>query len=733
MRRPDPTPLLLSSLLVAVMIAPAPGAEPTLRAGFEIAGHPEATARLNAMFQLHYGPRTDCTLWDPWMPRASLWEAAAPDGNARAMREYYRNVLLSRRIDDEGYVATQQHRGLAHADGWPFPIWQQARGAGWHYSLAHDAYAVGLGTPLTKSLDGWDQTGLRLEKIDPERGAILTITQPDATLTTPPFQVSFLSSPFARLEWAANGFPAGTTASFQWATTEHPDFDDARSLPVPLPSEADGMIYTMIPLYRHANKNETFTRFRITIKSPQGGALTLKSLITAIDTRHPINNAVYVHACADYYDSTTDREFLRAALPRLRTAIQFALDEFQVRENGAVVVPWVGHDGRTGLLRDSNGKKTIRTGVGVGNNYWDLLPFGGHDLQATLYLDHALLRLAALEREAETLQPPLDATNRLNPDDLEALSASIRERSRKMFWNDETGRFAGWIDADGQKHDMGLTTLNTETIAYGFASDDQARSIMDWLEGKRIVNGDTSTGNDIYHWRFAPRATTRRNIDTYAWVWSNPESIPWGDQVQDGGAVLGWSSFDLMARLRVNGSDDAWNRLRAILDWFGEVQSEGGYRAYYAKPGRGHLQGGGTPGGLGLDAEFFESLLVPHFVLEGFLGFKPQPEGARIRPRLPRDVPALSVSGLHIQDIIITLRATPDTLTLLRNGPLTPKAPLRLDLEAGRWEIQPLDADGKPSGNTRTATVTPTQPLVLDLKEHPGARLRHLDSRSSNK
>ena len=34
-----------------------------------------------------------------------------------------------------------------------------------------------------------------------------------------------------------------------------------------------------------------------------------------------------------------------------------------------------------------------------------------------------------------------------------------------------------------------------------------------------MVEGDTSTGPDIYHWRFGPRATTRRNLDYYFWGW----------------------------------------------------------------------------------------------------------------------------------------------------------------------------------------------------------------------
>jgi hypothetical protein len=51
-----------------------------------------------------------------------------------------------------------------------------------------------------------------------------------------------------------------------------------------------------------------------------------------------------------------------------------------------------------------------------------------------------------------------------------------------------------------------------------------------------------------------------------------------------------------MARLKANGPDDAWRQLSEIVVWFREVQAEGGYRAYYTRPGRGKLQGGGTVG-----------------------------------------------------------------------------------------------------------------------------------------
>ena len=154
--------------------------------------------------------------------------------------------------------------------------------------------------------------------------------------------------------------------------------------------------------------------------------------------------------------------------------------------------------------------------------------------------------------------------------------------------------------------------LNNEAVYFDIASPSQAKSIQAWMSGERTVAGDTSTGADIYHWRFGPRSTTRRNLDYYFWAWSDPESIPWGYQVQDGGAVLGWSYYDLMARLKTGGPDDAAARLKTISEWFDETQREGGYRAYYTKdPARGSMQGGNSPAGSGSTASFMRACLPP--------------------------------------------------------------------------------------------------------------------------
>jgi hypothetical protein len=209
-------------------------------------------------------------------------------------------------------------------------------------------------------------------------------------------------------------------------------------------------------------------------------------------------------------------------------------------------------------------------------------------------------------------------------------------------------------------NDYGWTFLNNEAIYYDFASPRQAKQIRDWISGRRTVAGDTSTGSDIYRWRFGPRASTLRNIDYYYWGWSNPESIPFGAQVQDGGAVLGFSYHDLMAILRIEGADACRLRLREILDWFEDTQREGGYRAYYAKdPTRGTMQGGNVPGGLGLDKEFFESILVPQVMLYGFMGLRPSPDGFSIDPRLPRDWPELTITRIHLHEHVLDITVQP--------------------------------------------------------------------------
>jgi len=230
-------------------------------------------------------------------------------------------------------------------------------------------------------------------------------------------------------------------------------------------------------------------------------------------------------------------------------------------------------------------------------------------------------------------------------------------------------------------------------IHYGLATPEQAKAVFAWLDGERIVANDTSQGEDIYRWRFGPRSSTKRNLTWYFWGWSNPEALQFGDQVQDGGAVLGFSYFDLMSRLKILGPDNSWQRLQEILAWFEDVKQAGGYRAYYSVEGRGSLQGGGKPGGLGMDQEFFESILVPQVVLYGYLGFRPTPEGFAVDPCLPSDWPSLSIDRIRLHNLILSIKTTGDKIEVHREG--KPLHPYTVELPAGKWKLTLSDQDGR--------------------------------------
>jgi hypothetical protein len=579
---------------------------------------------------------------------------------------------------------TLQHDGPAHAEGWPFPLWSQAGGIGWHF---RGTGVAGYDEPLVKP-DKFKLTGGVGHDVD-DKGWVVDLTEPRATLTAPPFSISAKAAPWLRLNWWASGL-AGTNCYVEWTTKEHPEFSrDRRAYFSPAGSEqphtfmpqgggggkldtSKGETRTMIPVYRVPGwSGQVVTGLRIGFDNAGPAKIVIKSFHTACDTRHNVNNPNFIRGVHDTFCWTGDISFLRSQMPRVRTAMRFAQREFHTLDKHCVYMTWPGHEGRSGV-RWIDGKKKIVPNEGIGSNYWDILPFGGEDALGTIYYVDACHDLADLEEQiAQHPQWCIAAgADAFDPAALRKHADEVRDYGRKRFWNPKTGRF-GTVDLDGQMHDYGFTFLNNEAVYYGFASPEQAKSIHAWLSGERTVEGDTATGADIYHFRFGPRSTTKRNLDYYFWAWSSPESIPFGNQVQDGGAVLGWSYHDLMARLMTAGPDDAASRLSEIAAWFDDTQREGGYRAYYGKdPSRGTMQGANVAGGLGLDKEFFESVLVPQVMLYGFLGFRPTPDGFSINPKLPSDWPELTLTRIHLHQHVLDITAKRDgTITVSGTGP----------------------------------------------------------------
>ena len=617
---------------------------------FLVPGHEQEMELLQELFFDHYKIFPYGTLWDPWMARSLLWPAAEAENQTKS----FRRLLGGRLITEEGYVSTHQLRGMAHDLGWPFPIWTQIAGWGWHFSGTGNMYALDIfKVYIHHSMDGWKPKGFSNITYTELKGMHAEIS-PKAILETPAFSVGAVSAPFVRLEWWAEGLE-GAKPYLEWTTERNRSYSSKRRIYFDAARDMEKQTVSVIPLGEVTDEEDVFTGFRIGFGNTQPAKIVIQALMTAADSRHNINNSVWIIGCSDYIHQTGDVEFIKQQIDRFRLALRYVMTEFDTKKSLCINTPWRGHDGRSGIVYE-DGKKMVRPGFGVGNNYWDLLPFGGRDFLATVYFYDALQRMADLE-EVIQLNPEWGIGEGLSPSELRTHAEDIKTFSQQFFWNKTTGRFVAAVDADGQAHDYGLTFLNTDAITRGIATPEQARTIMDWISGVRMVEGDTSQGEDIYHWRFSSRATTLRNTNYYSSVWSNPEMIEFGEQVQDGGAVLAFSYEDLMSRLKVYGPDNAWERLQEIIFWYRDVQAEEGVRMYYAKPGRGNLQGGGTAGGLGIDEEFHESAQVPQVMLYGFMGFEPRIDGFALAPKLPASWPSLTLTDVSFQGDVYDLFA----------------------------------------------------------------------------
>lgn len=706
-------------------VTPSPPAVPEDFPAFRIPGHEQEMGSLRLLHWMHYagafgGQRAQplSTLWDEWMAAPSLWPAF-PERMA-ANRQEWRESLSAREIDGEGYVSSDMSGGLAHGGGWPFPHWWQGRGGigGWHFSFAGLGNWPGRGekpdTPEGWDLRGLDDLGVGGDTWNlgvTEAGAMLVAPQidfgyheafhpaPPEGLDAPvqetldPFQ-----SPFLQLRWRASGLE-NAQPYVEWRRAGDENFSAERRFYFS-PVESEKVVRTMIPVYKHPHWNGEVTHLRVGLGNPEaGGEIGIQALFTQFDSRHNINSQSFITGCAEYFWWTRDLNFLRQNINRMRTALRHTMTVHKTLEEKVVVTGWVGHTGRA-ALRWEDGKKGILYGEGVGNNYWDLLPFGNEDCYATVRYFASLEKMERLEREI--LQHPEWNIPRgalaFDPDALERHRAEVKAEGNRRFWNGRTGRFVPGNDVDGNSHDYGATFLNLEAIHYGFATDEHAREILRWIDGERIVEGDTATGGDIYHWRFGPRSTTKRNTSYYGWYWWGGDTIPWGMQVQDGGAVLGFSYHDLMSRLRYLGSDNAWERLREIVAWFDDVVAAGGYRKFYAGREDASLQGGGTAGGLGMDHEFYESILLPQVMLNGFLGFTPTGDGFRINPRLPRDWPELTVDRIHLHDLVLAITARPGEITIRQEGG-TASGPSLVELPVGEWRATFVDESGRETSN----------------------------------
>jgi hypothetical protein len=667
---------------------------------FIVPGCEKEMSLFRDLYNRHFNWFMACgTLWDAWIPRSVAWPAVFDAPEERPQSMAVRQYLSLRELTPEGYISTHQHYGLGHPKGWPFPMWTQSGGIGWHFSLTFVPYRDPYGIFLTTKVDDWTLDGMRTVSLKEPEGWTLCAEKSNAAIISPKFDVAKRSVTYIRMEWLAPDMSPQAEPFIEWTTGTEPNFSPARRVYFsPPPPDAMVPVVTMIKLPEKIDLETRITRLKISFGNSAACTISIKAIMTAVETRQNVNNPSYILGMADYTAWTGDLNLLRQGMPKMRVALAYFLKKYRVREEKMAVTPDIGMDGRSGIGFTADGTKVVTPGRGIGNNYFDILPFGGRDVNATYLIYAALLRVAEMEEQVAA-HPEWGVEQGalvFDPADLRQLAAEIKAKAALFFFNKETGRFIGVEDTvDKQRRDYGFVFINNEAIYYNFALPDQAAQIRDWLDGKRIVAGDTSQGKDIYKYRFGPRMTTKRNVDWYIFPWFMPESIPWGGQVQDGGAVLGFSYHDLMAILKVRGPDAAWSRLQEIIAWYDDTQKAGGYMAYYSSKKEneeGSMQGGGIGnGGLGIMREFIETLLLPQVMIDGFLGVKPRMDGLVICPSLPKAWPELTITRIGYQGAVYSITAKADRSISVQCTAGALLKPSLLFLPKGTWK----DSNGR--------------------------------------
>lgn len=620
-------------------------------------------------------------LWRDWEVDELLWHDATPMNYPNDDRANWIAFFLQYfPVDRFGYQfsgssdpeAPKGGPGSAFGMGWPFPNYSSSDGlaVGWEWNAG--------------SLENWTLENAQTLSVGTgEWKAQATRRSPRAV--SPPFTVAADQAPFVDLEVQYDAFDPLLTGAekrfrLEWQTAADPTWtldksvasDDFPVQPVAVLALAPTNNPAFhLPMYLHARwKGQTITRLRLepiqsTANQARDVTWRLNYVRLDYDSRHGINNPITIHAAARKFFWDGDASFLAAMLPRMRRAVQFMLTHMN-GDAGGLDASWLaGHDGLAFPAPDVARKNH---GHGLSNNWWDIVSMGPKDFHASIRFVQALRAMAEVEAFVEanpaydSPKPAvdgIDGTTKVpyaeTSSTLRARSESARQAIHATFWNPATGRYGGWRDVNGALHDYGPVTQNLEALAAGIPDPASARSILDWLDGVRTVAGDDSTGPDIYKFEFAARHDTRKNDLDWNWGWAG-WTVPFDQQVEDGGASLWHLFYDVRGRLAHDDVEGAWRIWQRMLAYQQRIRDFGGvgpdfYRAYYAAhPGEGTLQGDGTPGGLGLDAEFVENMLAPCAWPKGWMGIDSVETGVlRIAPRRPAALGLMGVRGVFFR------------------------------------------------------------------------------------
>ena len=283
--------------------------------------------------------------------------------------------------------------------------------------------------------------------------------------------------------------------------------------------------------------------------------------------------------------------------------------------------------------------------------------------------------------------------------------------------------------------DYGLTFHNFEIMKYGLADAEKAKSIFDWIDGDRIIEGEDRTGADILSYakiyekvhrrealeiekmglRLAAVSNTiainnRENQKLQVAWWHGPAGINvWGSaayglHLENGGYIFYPVFYELMARTQYEGAQSTTDRLYDIG------------RMYEYNRLVSDAAGGGSTNWLeGLIGEFPESGLVPTTYIFSLVGVTAEYDGLHLSPAFNDVYEYMGVREVKYNGLCYDIKVSRDASCVITATDGTVNMTLHYTPERFAdmsYTVTVTAADG----TATTSTVTPTDGvIVLDL------------------
>ncbi len=350
----------------------------------------------------------------------------------------------------------------------------------------------------------------------------------------------------------------------------------------------------------------------------------------------------------------------------------------------------------------------------VSSNYWDNLCFGNCDAYETMLYFHALEAM----RDIETFRKAFDKAAQYAQQ-----AALVKKRFNETFWDAEKGRYIACVDADGKRWDPGLTFLNAETLSYGLGDDEKAALIFSWLDGKRVVSGDTLCGKDIMNYtrllkavlqkrvllpslRFSPVTNTVSIEDLSgegAMWWYDLEgaitvgkdgNAAYGRHLENGGYIFFPLYYELTARAKYLGANSVAARARDLAK-------------VYRCNGFNSDLGTWIEGMIG---EFPENGIVSRVFVSSLCGIAPNGGALQIRPDLPFGIRKLGIDRIRCGDAVCSIKVGSTQLEIEAETAVMPPVEFYPET-SGKYSITWTFRDG--TETTETVKTNESGAVVL--------------------